>query len=76
MKLSRLTQMAKDALDRRGGVDALKEDLQEAQDAARGQGSLTDKAKAAAGAFKQPGRDDPRPDAAPAEPPRTTTPPS
>ncbi len=91
MKLSRLTQMAKDAIDRRGGVDALKQDLQEAKDAARGPGSLTDKAKAAAGAFKQPGRDaapgrdDPHPGTsspeapsatAPPEPPRTTTPPS
>jgi hypothetical protein len=62
VKLSRLTQMAKDAIDRRGGVDALKEDMQEAKEATRGQDSLTDKAKAAAGAFKQPGRDDaPRP---------------
>jgi hypothetical protein len=61
VKLSRLTQMAKDAIDRRGGPDALKEDLQEAKEAASGRGSLTDKAKGAAGAFKQPGRDDPRP---------------
>ncbi len=58
MKLSRLTQMAKDAIDRRGGTAALKEDLQEAKDATRGRGSVTDKAKAAAGAFRQPGRDD------------------
>jgi hypothetical protein len=69
MKLNRFTQMAKDVIDRRGGTDALKEDLQEAKDATRGSGSLTDKAKAAAGAFKQPGRDD-----APPRPPRDVPP--
>ncbi len=70
MKLNRLTRMAKDMIDRRGGVDALKEDVQEAKDAARGQGGLADKARAAAGAFKQPGRDDAPP------PPRRDVPPS
>jgi hypothetical protein len=57
MKLGQITRIAKDAIDKRGGVDALKHDLQEAKHAARGHDSLMDKARAAAGAFKQPGRD-------------------
>ena len=57
MKLNQLTRMAKDAIDRRGGVDAIKQDLQEARQAASGHDNLMDKARAAAGAFKQPGKD-------------------
>jgi hypothetical protein len=57
MKLSQLTQVAKDAIDKRGGVDAIKQDLQEARNAASGHDNLMDKARAAAGAFKQPGHD-------------------
>jgi hypothetical protein len=57
MKLSQLTRRAQDAIDERGGMDALTQDVQEARDAARGRDSLTDKARAAAGALKQPGRD-------------------
>ena len=57
MRLNRLTQMARDALEKRGGMDAIKQDLQEAKEAARGHDGLMDKAKAAAGAFKQPGTD-------------------
>jgi hypothetical protein len=57
MKLGQITRLAKDAIDKRGGVDALKHDLQEAKNATRGHDNLMDKARAAAGAFKQPGRD-------------------
>ena len=57
MKLNQLTRLAKDAIDKRGGMDALKQDAQEARRAASGHGSLMDKARAAAGAFKEPGRD-------------------
>jgi hypothetical protein len=57
MKLNQLTRMAKDVIDRRGGVDAIKQDLQEARQAASGHDNLMDKARAAAGAFKQPGDD-------------------
>jgi hypothetical protein len=55
MRYQRIAKIAKQAIDKRGGVDALKQDLQGAADAAKGQGSLKDKAKAAAEAFKQPG---------------------
>ena len=57
MKLSQLTRVAKDAIDKRGGAEAIKQDLQEARHAASGHDNLVDKAKAAAGAFKQPGHD-------------------
>jgi hypothetical protein len=57
MKLNQLTRLAKDAIDRRGGVDSIKQDLKEAQQAASGHDNLIDKARAAAGAFKEPGDD-------------------
>ena len=71
MKLNQLTRLAKDAIDKRGGMDALKQDAQEARRAASGHDSLMDKARAAAGAFKQPGRDrgDEHGEAAPADRP-------
>ena len=53
MKYQRMARMAKQAIDKRGGIDALKQDLQEATEAAKGKGSLKEKAKAAAEALKQ-----------------------
>ncbi len=61
MKFNRIAEKAKQALDRRGGMDALKEDLQEVKEAATGRGSFRDKARAAADALKTPGKN---PDAA------------
>lgn len=66
MKFNRITDAAKKAIDKRGGMDALKGDLQEVQEIAKGRGSLRDKAKAAAEAVKTPGKapardDDPPP---------------
>jgi hypothetical protein len=55
MRYQRIAKIAKQAIDKRGGVDALKQDLQGAADAAKGQGSLKDKAKAAAESLKQSG---------------------
>jgi hypothetical protein len=55
MDLKRLADRAKALVDKRGGTDALKEDLGELKDIAGGQGSLSDKAKAAAEAVKDPG---------------------
>jgi hypothetical protein len=55
VNFKRLTDRAKDMIDKRGGTDALKEDAQELRDIAKGKGSLKDKAKAAAGAVKDPG---------------------
>lgn len=56
MKFNRIADMAKKQIDKRGGMDALKGDLQEVQDIAKGRGSLRDKAKAAADAVKTPGK--------------------
>lgn len=75
MKFNRIAEKAKQALDRRGGMDALKEDLQEVKEAATGRGSLRDKARAAADAIKTPGKNPDAPGApadaarAPADPP-------
>lgn len=62
LKLNRIADKAKQAFDKRGGMDALKEDLQEVKDVATGEGSLKEKAKAAADAIKQPGRTPEDPD--------------
>ena len=56
MKFNKLAEKAKQAIDRRGGMDALKEDLQEVKEAATGRGSLKEKARAAADALKTPGK--------------------
>jgi hypothetical protein len=50
-----LVDKAKDAVENRGGTDALKDDASELKDIAKGKGSLADKAKAAAAAIKDPG---------------------
>jgi hypothetical protein len=55
MDLKRLADKAKQLVDKRGGTDSLKGDASELKDIATGQGSLTDKAKAAAEAIKDPG---------------------
>ena len=57
VNFKRLADKAKDVVDKRGGTDALKEDAQELRDIAKGKGSLKDKAKAAAAAVKDPGRE-------------------
>ena len=55
MDLTRAFRRAKKVVDDRGGTDALKEDAQELASVAKGKGNLTDKAKAAADAVKDPG---------------------
>jgi hypothetical protein len=55
VNLRRLADQAKKIVERRGGTDALKEDAEEVKDIAKGEGSLKDKAKAAADAVKEPG---------------------
>jgi hypothetical protein len=52
----RLAERAKKVVDKRGGTDALKEDAEELKDIAKGGGSVTDKAKDAAKAIKEPGK--------------------
>jgi hypothetical protein len=55
MRLSSIFKRAKREVDKRGGVNALKEDLSELQDIAKQKGSMGDKAKAAGEAIKDPG---------------------
>lgn len=55
MDIDKLTDAAKRIVEERGGTDALKEDLSELKDIASSEGSLTDKAKRAAEAIKDPG---------------------
>lgn len=52
--LSNLANKAKDAVEKRGGTEALKEDAERLRGIAKGPGSLADKAKAAAAALKDP----------------------
>lgn len=64
MDLRRIAGKAKELVEKRGGTGALKEDAAELKDIARGPGSVTDKAKRAAEAVKDPGaggRDDEAP---------------
>ena len=56
MDLNKLRAKAEDLIEQRGGMDALKGDAEELKDIATGKGSLTDKAKAAAEAVKEPGK--------------------
>jgi hypothetical protein len=55
MDFKKLAAKAKDTIDKRGGMDSLKADAEELKKVAKGKGSLTDKAKAAAAAVKEPG---------------------
>ncbi len=64
MDLKKLTDKAKDLVEQRGGTESVKEDAEELKDIAKGSGSLTDKAKAAVEAIKDPGDDDTAPAAA------------
>lgn len=77
MDFKKLTDKAKDLVDKRGGTDSLKEDAEELKGIASSKGSLSDKAKAAVEAIKDPGADDPAPAqqaAAPATPAADATP--
>jgi len=56
--LKKLGDKAKEQVDKRGGTDALKEDLKEVGDAVKSKGSVKDKAKGAAAAVKKPGRNE------------------
>jgi hypothetical protein len=55
MDFKKLANKAKETIDKRGGVDSLKADAEELKKVAQGKGSLSDKAKAAAKAIKDPG---------------------
>ena len=55
VNFKKLTDKAKDVVDKRGGMDSLKQDAEELRSIAKGKGSLSDKAKAAGKAVKDPG---------------------
>jgi hypothetical protein len=59
----KLTEKAKDVVDKRGGTDSLKQDASELREIAKGKGSLKDKARAAKDALKDPGAAGSGPDA-------------
>jgi hypothetical protein len=56
MNLGSLADRAKRLVSRRGGTESLKEDAEELRDIAHGEGSISDKAKEAAEALKEPGK--------------------
>jgi hypothetical protein len=71
MDLKGLQRKAKELFDKRGGSEALKADAEELRDIAKDQGTLSDKAKRAGEALKEPGAKgaDTPPAAPPAPPP-------
>jgi hypothetical protein len=71
MDLKSLQRKAKQLIDKRGGTDSLKADAEELKDIARSPGSVTDKAKRAGQALKDPGAKGP--DTPAAQPPATAT---
>lgn len=56
MDFRRLSNRAKDLVEKRGGSDSLKADAEELKKIAKGRGSVGEKAKAAAAAIKDPGK--------------------
>ena len=55
MNWKAMADKAKQTFQQRGGSQAAKEDADELRDIAQGQGSITDKAKEAAAAIREPG---------------------
>jgi hypothetical protein len=55
MNWKTMADKAKQTFQQRGGSTAAKEDAEELRDIAQGQGSITDKAKEAAAAIREPG---------------------
>jgi hypothetical protein len=55
INFKRLADTAKKTIDKRGGMDSVKEDAQELRDIAKRKGSLKDKATEAGKAIKDPG---------------------
>lgn len=55
MDLKSLFKKGKKTVDQRGGAESLKADAGELKEVASGDGSMTDKAKEAAEAIKDPG---------------------
>jgi DNA-binding transcriptional regulator GbsR (MarR family) len=53
--LKKVAEKAKQTVEERGGTEAIKEDAEELKRIAKEKGSVTDKAKKAAKAVKEPG---------------------
>ena len=68
MDFKTLQRKAKQMVDRRGGTDSLKADAEELKNIAKGPGSVTDKAKRAGDALKDPGAKGPDTPASPRSP--------
>ena len=66
-RFSSLANKAREMFNKRGGTEAAKEDLQELKDIQARGGSMSDKAKAAVDALKEPGMKGPDRPAAPDE---------
>ena len=66
MDLKRLSSRAKDLVEKRGGTDSVKQDADQLKGIAKGPGSISEKAKAAVSALKDPGADASRTAAEPA----------
>ena len=64
MDLKRLSNKAKDLVEKRGGTESLKQDADELRKIAGSKGSLGDKAKAAKEALRRPGGEPVRAEAA------------
>ena len=74
MDFKKLTDKAKGLVDKRGGTESLKEDAEELKSIASSKGSLSDKAKAAVEAIKDPGDDPTSAQPAPSTPAAQATP--
>jgi hypothetical protein len=74
MRLGNIANKAKQAVDKRGGMDALKGDAEELKNIAKRKGSLKDKAKAAGQAVKTPGKAQEPPAQSPPGEPNPQTP--
>jgi len=68
MNFKSLQRKAKQLVDRRGGTDSLKADAEELKNIAKGPGSVSDKAKRAGDALKEPGAKRPDTPASPDSP--------
>jgi hypothetical protein len=61
INFKRLSDQARKVVDKRGGMESVKEDAEELRNIAKGKGSMKDKAKEAAEAVKDPGAKGPDP---------------
>jgi hypothetical protein len=67
MNWKAMADKAKQTFQQRGGSEAAKGDAEELRDIVRGQGSITDKAKEAAAAIREPGAHQPNSSDAPSQ---------